>query len=145
MPTLTGVIGLVVGAVATAAVFAGSAAADERAEEQAAAAAAEARTAILGDALDSCDVRDTDGFALGDGGTTLTIDNQGEDEYTGADFVDISCVFGELSMPSSVGGHVGQTTSVDGRQTASWDDLEFQWSYHPDRGMDGVITVAESE
>lgn len=145
LPTLTGVGGLVVGAGLAAAIIGGSVASEARAEEQAAAESSAARTAILGDAVDACEVRDAEGFVLGDGGTTLTLDNKGEDDYVGADYVDIACVFGELGMPSSVSSHVGQTTSMDGRQSAEWDDLELQWSYHPDRGMDGVITVLESE
>lgn len=138
LPTITGVTGLVVGAGVAAAVITGVAAADER-------AANEAAVAVLGDAVDACDVRGASGFVLGDGGLSLTIDNKGEDDVVGADFLDIGCVFGALEMPESVSSHVGQTTSMDGRQAAAWGDLEFQWSYHPDRGMDGVITVVESE
>lgn len=137
LPTITGVAGLVVGGAVVSAVISGTAAADGRAADEAA-------VAVLGDAVDACEVRGASGFVLGDGGLSLTIDNKGEDDVVGADFLDISCVFGALAMPASVSSHVGQTTSMDGRQTAEWDNLELQWSYHPDRGMDGVITVVES-
>ena len=80
-------------------------------------------------------------MTIQDDGATLTFDHRGEDEYTGGDIADIMCVFGELDMPSRISTHMGQTTSMDGRQSATWDDLEIQWSYHPDRGMDGMITV----
>ena len=33
------------------------------------------------------------------------------------------------------------TTSIDGRQTESWDGITIEWSYHPDRGSDMVITL----
>lgn len=83
------------------------------------------------------------GFFLGDDGRSLTFDMQGEDELSGASATDIYCVFSALDMPASVDSHVGQTTSMDGRQSATWDNIEIQWSYHPDRGLDGVLTVMD--
>ena len=96
-------------------------------------------SALLTEAVEACD--SPDGITVQDHGATLTFDHRGEDEVTGGDIVDIMCVFGELNMPSRISTHMGQTTSVDGRQSATWDTLEIQWSYHPDRGMDGMITV----
>ncbi|WP_157612652.1 hypothetical protein [Ruania albidiflava] len=96
-------------------------------------------SALLTEAVEACD--SPDGITVQDHGGTLAFDHRGEDEVIGGDIADIMCVFGELDMPSRISTHMGQTTSMDGRQSATWDDLEIQWSYHPDRGMDGMITV----
>lgn len=72
---------------------------------------------------------------------TLAFDHRGEDEATGGTITDIMFVFTELEMPSRISAHMAQTTSLDDRQSAEWDGLEVQWSYHPDRGMDGIVTV----
>ena len=152
IPVLAGVAGLVVGVAATAGVFLSVDAADARKADAAATAAAEAeaeaeaaKLAILGDAVDTCKVANATGFLLGDGGMTLTFDMKGKDQSTGAAMTDIACVLAELDVPTSVVSHMDQTTSMDGRQSESWENLEVSWSYHPDRGMDGVITVVESK
>ena len=93
-------------------------------------------------AVDACNLEGASGFELADGNTTLTFDMRGDDELTGASYTDISCIFAGLAMPSSVSSHIDQTTSMDGRQTETWGDLTVSWSYHPDRGLDGVLTVA---
>lgn len=136
-PALTGVIGAVVGAgLALAAALpltlSGGAGTTR--------AASSPPSDILAAATEACD--SPAGVTLEDDGTTLAFDHRGDDEVIGGDFTDIMCVFTELGMPSRISTHMGQTTSMDGRQTASWDALEIQWSYHPDRGMDGIVTVA---
>lgn len=83
------------------------------------------------------------GIELRDDGRTLVFDHKGEEDSSGADLLSILCVFSELDMPSSVSGHVDQTTAMDGRQTEAWDSYEIQWSYHPDRGLDGVLKVMD--
>jgi hypothetical protein len=97
----------------------------------------------LPDALAACDVESslTSGFLLGDDDRSLTFDNKGEKDASGADVVDVLCVLGALDVPSSVLSHVEQTTSLDGRQAETWGGVTLAWSYHPDRGLDGVITV----
>lgn len=152
IPVLAGVAGLLVGVAATAGVFLSVDAADARKADAAAAASAEAeveaeaaKLAILGDAVDTCKVANATGFLLGDGGMTLTFDMKGKGQSTGAAMTDIACVLAELDVPTSLVSHMDQTTSMDGRQSETWDNLEVSWSYHPDRGMDGVITVVESK
>jgi hypothetical protein len=97
----------------------------------------------LPDALGACEADNTatSGFLLGDGDRSLTFDSRGEEDATGADAAVVLCVLGALDVPSSVLSHVEQTTSLDGRQTETWDDVTLAWSYHPDRGLDGVVTV----
>ncbi|GAB2473350.1 hypothetical protein [Xylanimonas ulmi] len=79
------------------------------------------------------------GISVEDGGRTLTFDMAGEEDLIGASFSDIQCLFDELELPERINDHMAQTTSMDGRQTANWDGFEVQWSYHPDRGLDGMI------
>jgi len=83
-----------------------------------------------------------DGVELGDGGRTIVFDMKGDEDTTGAEYLRYECLAHALDMPSSVNSHVGQTTSLDGRQTESWDGISFSWSYHPDRGLDGVFELA---
>jgi hypothetical protein len=148
------VLGLVIGAAGTAGVMGAredaaaraelaAAAAAEEAEAEAIAAEEQARMAVLGDALDLCGISatGTPGIELGDGGTTLVVDHKGEDDYTGATTVDLFCIISALEAPSSVTSHMQQTTSMDGRQTETWNGITVSWSYHPDRGMDSVFTV----
>ncbi|WP_098469605.1 hypothetical protein [Serinibacter salmoneus] len=104
---------------------------------------ATAQQAVLTDAVAACGSASAPGITLGDDGQSLTFDMQGEDELTGANVIDVYCLFSALEMPASVDSHIGQTTSMDGRQSATWGNLEIQWSYHPDRGLDGVITVVD--
>lgn len=85
------------------------------------------------------------GLKISDDGQSLTLDVQGEDEFTGALLDTFYCLSTELEMPEYVTSHVGQTTSLDGRQTEVWDEIEFAWSYHPDRGLDGVFRIVGTE
>lgn len=128
LPAVTGVAGLVLGAALMAAVTA--------------IGADSGQSALLSDAVEACDVASTYGIELADEGRSITFDMKGEDESAGADVTDIACLFGELDMPSAVMSHIDQTTSMDGRQTETWGDLTVSWSYHPDRGLDGVLTLA---
>lgn len=34
------------------------------------------------------------------------------------------------------------TRALDGMQTAEWDTFEAKWTYHPDDGLDVIITEA---
>ena len=129
LPAVTGVVGLVFGAALMAAVTA--------------VGADSGQSALLSDAVEACDVASTYGIELADEGRSITFDMKGEDESAGADVTDIACLFGELDMPSAVMSHIDQTTSMDGRQTETWGDLKISWSYHPDRGLDGVLTVGD--
>ncbi len=137
LPTATGVAGFLLGVL----VVGGAVLVSNMRADSAEDAAIDARAAILPDALEGCDATGADGFALGDGGLSLTFDMKGEDESTGGAYLDIACVFLALDMPSAVTSHIDQTTSMDGRQTETWDGITVSWSYHPDRGLDGVLTV----
>ncbi|MFJ4109088.1 hypothetical protein [Oerskovia enterophila] len=153
LPVVTGVIGLVVGAGGMAAIGAGQDAAQERevaaesrADQVSAATAQAARAETLTKAVGLCGQAESNWFVVADEGLSLTFDNKGKEDYLGgADFQDIECVLDVLEAPAAVLSHMGQTTSMDGRQEESWDGITVAWSYHPDRGMDGVVTVKEAE
>ncbi|GAA1250675.1 hypothetical protein GCM10009588_31870 [Microbacterium phyllosphaerae] len=85
------------------------------------------------------------GTTLADEDRTLTIDVRGEEDSNGATYEAQACILRELDTPSSVISHLEQTTSMDGRQTESWDGITAAWSYHPDRGSDMVITLESTE
>lgn len=90
------------------------------------------------DAIEECGGENV-GMYLDDDGATLVLDVRGEDESSGASYLDYYCLESELGMPGRIASHVGQTTSLDGRQSDEWDGIRFSWSYHPDRGLDGVF------
>ncbi len=129
LPTATGVGGLVVGAALMAGVPA--------------LLDASGQSSVLTDAYDECDLQYRPGIELADEGRSITFDMRGEADSGGADIVDIACIFAALEMPSAVSSHIDQTTSMDGRQTESWDDVTVSWSYHPDRGLDGVLALTD--
>lgn len=148
LPVVAGIIGLVVGGGAVAGIGqirdAATARAAARVEASAQAsvkAAVAARRAVLTGAVSACKLTSAPGIELGDGGTTLTFDVKGNKELTGASYEDVVCIFGALKMPSNVSSHVDQTTSLDGRQEEKWAGITMAWTYHPDRGLDGVLTV----
>lgn len=96
---------------------------------------------VLTKAIEECELEDTSGIRLEDGGKTITFDSKGEDDVIGAGYVDVYCLFEELEMPTSISSHIGQTTSMDGRQTETWNGIEVSWSYHPKRGLDGLLAL----
>ncbi len=95
----------------------------------------------LFDAVTDCG--NSAGVSLGDKNQTLTVDVQGEDDLAGASYAYQACLLKQLDVPANVESHLSQTTSMDGRQTESWDGLTMSWSYHPSRGSDMVITVED--
>lgn len=129
LPTATGLGGLVVGVALMAGIPAlldGS-----------------GQSSVLTDAYEACDLHYKQGIEIADGGRSITFDMKGEADSRGADVADIACVFAGLEMPSAVSSHIDQTTSMDGRQTETWGDVTVSWSYHPDRGLDGVLTLTD--
>lgn len=151
LPAATGVLGLLIGAGGMAAISANRSAAADRADQavqeaadQGVADTTAAQAAVLTHAVAVCEQPLATGIDLGDGGMSLTFDMMGKDDSSGAQMGEIACLFGNLDMPSAVQSHIDQTTSMDGRQTETWDNLTISWSYHPDRGLDGVLTITDS-
>ncbi len=80
------------------------------------------------------------GIRISDEGKTISIDGNGEYEYSGADLSDIACVLYAIEIPDYVISNMDSTNSLMGRQTANFgDDIDVSWSYHPDNGLDVVV------
>jgi hypothetical protein len=147
VPAITGAAGLALGIILGVGVsgILGGLAEDREQEAKASAAdeAADASRTILPDAVRLC-AADKEFAVEGDDGLSLTIDNKGEEDYLGGlSTRSMMCIFERLETPTAVIAHMEQTTSMDGRQTETWDNIEVSWSYHPDRGMDSVVTVSD--
>ncbi len=128
--------GLIVGILGTIGVSSSIAGVERSVAEASASAAADTR---LSDAVQQCGR--SSGVNLGDEDRTLTLDVRGKDDSSGVSYDRYFCILGKLSAPSKVISHIEQTTSMDGRQSESWDGITIEWSYHPDRGSDSVITL----
>lgn len=156
LPAITGAAGLVIGTVvgfaladgaasnreASASASASAAAASSSSAAASASAAAEkARLAVLPDAVRACGLGVGNGGEVGDNGASLTLDNRGREDSSGLSTTGVFCVLDALNTPDAVLSRMRQTTSMDGRQDAAWDGISVTWSYHPDRGLDMVLTV----
>ncbi|MCK9792320.1 hypothetical protein M1843_00990 [Isoptericola sp. 4D.3] len=83
----------------------------------------------------------SDGLELVDDGTTLALDVQGEEDFGGASYTTVDCVLGALETPSRITELMNSTRALDGRQAGTWDGISATWSYHPDTGLDLLLTV----
>lgn len=80
------------------------------------------------------------GIRVSDEGKTITIDGNGEYEYSSASLGDTVCVLDAIATPSYILSNMETTNSLMGRQTESFgDNIDISWSYHPDNGLDIVI------
>lgn len=98
---------------------------------------------VIETAAGKCDSAGKEGISLGDKGASLTIDTKGEDDLSGASWDDATCVLQALKVPDSVVAQMNTTSALQGRQTAAWDEVEASWTYHPDSGVQLIITNAD--
>lgn len=78
---------------------------------------------------------------LADAGKTLILDMRGEDPDSGElAFFSVRCVLDAISTPAYVVEIMQQTRALDGRQSESWGSFRASWTYHPDDGLDVLIT-----
>lgn len=94
-------------------------------------------------AADTCNVAHTSGISLGDKGSSITIDTKGEKDSSGASMDDAVCILSALGIPDSVVSQMDDTSALDGRQTATWADVNASWTYHPNTGVKIILTHAE--
>jgi hypothetical protein len=93
-------------------------------------------TAPLADASTTC----TAG-TLADDNHTLVVDMEGEELGTGeATINDVLCILAELEAPQAILARMESTRALDGMQSATWSTYEVTWNYHPDDGLDLIIT-----
>lgn len=81
---------------------------------------------------------------LADMNKTLLIDMAGTEYGSGGATVDdIVCVLAELDAPQSVMARMQSTRALDGMQTTDWSGFEATWTYHPDDGLDLILTQTD--
>lgn len=97
---------------------------------------------VLAAAKNSCDPTGA-GTTLGDGDRTLLIDTRGEEDPTGIPLSGLACVLDALQAPMYVQEQFDSTRALDGRQQASWGALQASWTYHPDAGLDAIVTLGD--
>jgi hypothetical protein len=97
----------------------------------------------LKDAQGACDPEKR-GSTITDGGETLIIDGRSTNNSSanGLPMDGLICMLRELKVPGSVIAQMEGTRALDGRQQAAWDGFSASWSYHPNNGMDVVITTS---
>ncbi|UEJ82679.1 hypothetical protein Bra3105_17915 [Brachybacterium halotolerans subsp. kimchii] len=99
-------------------------------------------------AAQTCNLPDA---AVGDGGKTLILDGAGKDDKNYVDgewtttegtlpIEDIGCALRTVGAPDSVVSMMEGTRAIDGRQSQDAGDYTYSWSYHPDSGLDIIIT-----
>lgn len=85
-------------------------------------------------AFDNCDkATSMDGIEVGDDGEAIIITNL-------TDYEGMGCILAELDTAESVVSNMDSTTAMMGRQSADDDGLTYEWSYHPDNGLNMTIT-----
>ncbi|GAB2502627.1 hypothetical protein [Nocardiopsis aegyptia] len=91
-------------------------------------------------AVDDCGITAGAWARIGDDGESLSLDNRGADESSGISVDSLFCILVELEAPDSVVEEMSQTRALDGRQSADWDGIHASWAYHPDTGLDVVLS-----
>lgn len=71
---------------------------------------------------------------------SVSFDTAGNDDSSGDSPMDAYCVLVGLQAPDYIFDLIGATRALDGRQTESWDSFKSSWSYHPDSGLQLVIS-----
>ena len=88
------------------------------------------------------------GASTTDDGKTLVLDGKGRQDATGVEMMTIAAVLASLNVPESVTAHMDSTRALDGQQTDSWSTSEgtkvnARWTYHPDSGMNLILTTPD--
>ncbi len=81
---------------------------------------------------------------VSDGGRTLVIDGQGKEDSSGVSTSVLDCLLDQLHAPTSVVEQMYSTRALDGRQQADWPNYHASWTYHPDHGLDLIVTRSGS-
>jgi hypothetical protein len=85
-----------------------------------------------------------DAGILADDDHTLVVDMAGEDTSTGIETFDgVLCVLDDLDAPQALVARMESTRALDGMQSATWSSYEVTWTYHPDDGLDLIITYTD--
>ena len=88
--------------------------------------------------FDDCDL-DYTYATLASDGSYLAIDTNpyDEDDYVDyAAWLSLYTINEYLGLPDSLMEDMGHTSSLDGKQSETFDDITVTWKYHPDRGLE---------
>lgn len=92
----------------------------------------------LNAAWNTCQYQASDTARLADGGHSIIIDT-----HSGTTSLDgVSCILAQLQTPDSLIAQINATTALQGAQHATVGVLSYEWTYHPDNGLNMVITAA---
>jgi hypothetical protein len=94
----------------------------------------------LQSAATACKIDKSQFAEVADGGNTLTLDGASEAGGDGLTVTKLGCVLHELKATTAVVTQMEGTTSLQGRQGGSWGDVHATWTYHPDNGLDMILT-----
>lgn len=99
-------------------------------------ASAPAGATRLESAAQGCNLKVGGTANLGDGGLTLVL---------GAPMLWTmqSCILTALDVPDAVLAHMRATRALDGMQSDSWGTVKATWTYHPDDGLDLILTSTD--
>ncbi|WP_371409132.1 hypothetical protein OG423_02760 [Micromonospora zamorensis] len=100
------------------------------------------RDSPLEAARQACGAGREDWAMLGDDGRSLTLRSVGE-ERTGLKLEQLQCYWAELKVPDAVIAEIEGTRALDGRQSGEWEDMGASWIYHPDNGLQMIITLSD--
>lgn len=83
-----------------------------------------------------------DRLRLVDDSKTLIVTTEGEDaDPLGVSTFWLGCALEQLDAPARVTEAVNSTRALDGVQDAEWDGYEAEWRYHPDDGVNLIISI----
>lgn len=77
-------------------------------------------------------------------GTWMKIDTNPYDTEDGFNILawyKIKSVLSDLGFSSAISEEMNETRALDGRQSASTDNYEVTWSYHPDNGLEVLFKI----
>ncbi|MFC8299484.1 hypothetical protein [Micromonospora orduensis] len=96
----------------------------------------------LEQARQACGAGRDDWAMLGDDGNSVTLRSVGK-ERTGLKLEQLQCYLTELHVPDAVAAEIEGTRALDGRQSGEWEDMSASWTYHPDDGLQMIITLSD--
>ena len=88
--------------------------------------------------FDECGL-DTSYATVASDGSYLSVDTnpKDKDDYTDyAAYLSLYLINDMLGLPDSLMEDMGHTSSIDGKQTETFEDVTVTWKYHPDRGLE---------
>lgn len=80
---------------------------------------------------------------IGDAGYTITLSGSAKGRGNGLTDNEMVCALKAVSVPDRVVSEMDATRALDGMQRASWDKMSASWTYHPDDGLQVILTESK--